>query len=69
MTICGIRLPNSKFIGHDDERIATALGHTAHLLTVLSYYLDIPLRYYMIPMSSRSTIWDVISYQFQENKE
>ncbi|KAL5034794.1 hypothetical protein BDV3_004313 [Batrachochytrium dendrobatidis] len=67
--IRGIKLPNSNFTGHDDERIATALGFTAHFITLLAYYLDVPLRYYMMPISSRSTVWDVVSQQFQGSKE
>nr|KAJ3408277.1 hypothetical protein HK105_003226 [Polyrhizophydium stewartii] len=68
-TIRGIKLPNTNFAGQDDERIATALGFTAHLVTLLAYYLDVPLRYYMLPISSRSTVWDVVSLQFQGSKE
>ncbi|KAJ3083097.1 hypothetical protein HK102_001260 [Quaeritorhiza haematococci] len=57
-TIRGIRLPNSDYAGQDEDRIATALGFTSHLVTVLAFYLDVPLRYPIKPMSSRSTIWD-----------
>ncbi|KAH6590229.1 hypothetical protein BASA50_009491 [Batrachochytrium salamandrivorans] len=67
--IRGIKLPNSNFTGQDDERIATALGFAVHFITLLAYYLDVPLRYYIIPVSSRSTVWDVVSQQFQGSKE
>eukprot|EP00842_Homolaphlyctis_polyrhiza_P007017 jgi/Hompol1/904/HPOL_001323-RA len=60
MYICNVKLPNTNYAGNDDDRIATALGFTAHFITVLAYYLDVPLRYYILPISSRSTIWDVV---------
>lgn len=47
--------------GQNDEMIATALGFTAHLVSMLAYYLEIPLRYPTTPMSSRSTIKDLVS--------
>ncbi|KAG9304787.1 hypothetical protein G9A89_016817 [Geosiphon pyriformis] len=58
--ILGLPLPNSVFNG-DDEQVATALGFTCHLIQMLAYYLEIPLRFPIIPMSSRSTIRDPIS--------
>ncbi|EPB81539.1 hypothetical protein HMPREF1544_11593 [Mucor circinelloides 1006PhL] len=59
--IRGIYLPNSVYDGQNDEMIATALGFTAHLVSMLAYYLEIPLRYPTTPMSSRSTIKDLVS--------
>jgi hypothetical protein len=59
--IRGIHLPNSVYEGQNDEMIATALGYTAHLVSMLAYYLEIPLRYPIIPMCSRSTIKDPVS--------
>ncbi|KAL9556577.1 hypothetical protein MBANPS3_001805 [Mucor bainieri] len=59
--IRGIYLPNSVYDGQNDEMIATALGFTAHLVSMLAYYLEIPLRYPTTPMSSRSTIRDLVS--------
>ncbi|KAI8641227.1 UV radiation resistance protein and autophagy-related subunit 14-domain-containing protein [Parasitella parasitica] len=59
--IRGIYLPNSVYDGQNDEMIATALGFTAHLVSMLAYYLEIPLRYPTTPMSSRSTIADLVS--------
>jgi NO-binding membrane sensor protein with MHYT domain len=47
--------------GQNDERISTALGFTAHLVSMLAYYLEIPLRYPTNTMGSRSTIKDMIS--------
>lgn len=47
--------------GQNDELIATALGFTAHLVSMLAYYLEIPLRYPTIPMGSRAMIRDVVS--------
>ncbi|CAG8745593.1 11448_t:CDS:2, partial [Ambispora leptoticha] len=59
--ILGVPLPNSVFNNGNDEQIATALGFTCHLTQMLAFYLAIPLRFPMTPMSSRSTIYDPIS--------
>ncbi|KAI8814883.1 UV radiation resistance protein and autophagy-related subunit 14-domain-containing protein [Cladochytrium replicatum] len=59
--ILGVHLPNSDYSGLDEEKVATALGHTAHLVSVFAYYLELPLRYPIQPMSSRSTISDHIT--------
>jgi len=40
-TIRGIVLPNSDFVGVDEELCAAALGYTAHLTFMLSKYLDV----------------------------
>ena len=55
-TINGLQLPNSDFTGYDDETVATALGHVAHLVTLIAKYLGVPFRYPVHPMCSRSTI-------------
>lgn len=59
-SINGFVLPNSKYDGYDEEKVATALGHVCHLTKLLSKYLDIPLRYKIISMMSRSKIIDEI---------
>ncbi|KAI7855235.1 UV radiation resistance protein and autophagy-related subunit 14-domain-containing protein [Circinella umbellata] len=56
-----IYLPNSVYTGCNDESIATALGFTAHLVSMLAFYLDIPLRYPIRPMGSRASIKDPVS--------
>lgn len=63
LSINGFRLPNSDFTGCDEEQIATALGYVAHILHLAAKYLEVPLRYPMIPMCSRSMILDEISQQ------
>ncbi|KAJ3116352.1 hypothetical protein HDU96_009815 [Phlyctochytrium bullatum] len=55
--------------GFDDEKISTALGYTAHLVIMIATYLEVPLRYPINPMSSRSMILDRISMQFSGSKE
>ncbi|KAJ3185144.1 hypothetical protein HDU87_002711 [Geranomyces variabilis] len=67
-TIRGIRLPNSEFTGHDDEMVATALGHTSHLICLLAFYFQIPLRYPLMPMSSRSSVVDTVSEHYAGSK-
>ncbi|ORY43786.1 hypothetical protein BCR33DRAFT_248393 [Rhizoclosmatium globosum] len=56
-----IWLPHSEFSSVDEDRTSTALGWTAHLVTLLALYLELPLRYPINPMSSRSMILDRIS--------
>ncbi|KAJ3151167.1 hypothetical protein HDU86_006157 [Geranomyces michiganensis] len=67
-SIRGIRLPNSEFTGYDDEMVATALGHTSHFICLIAYYLQIPLRYPLMPMSSRSSVVDTVSEHYAGSK-
>ncbi|PRP87775.1 hypothetical protein PROFUN_04249 [Planoprotostelium fungivorum] len=67
-SICSFPLPNSDFIGCDEEAIATALGSVSHVLCMISKYLRIPLRYPINPMCSRSVIRDDISSHFLSQK-
>jgi len=62
-TINGISLPHSEFTGYDEDQIATALGYVCHLLFMSARYLQLPVRYPMSPMCSRSIIRDDISQQ------
>ena len=41
-----------------EEEVSSALGSCCHLLTLMARYLDVPLRYQMEVMGSRSTIYD-----------
>ena len=61
MAICGLTLPNSHdFAGADEELVATALGYVAHTVLILARWFQVPLRYSIVPMGSRSTIRDDI---------
>ncbi|KAI9783229.1 MAG: hypothetical protein M1839_004069 [Geoglossum umbratile] len=62
-TIRGLPLPNSDFESSDidEDTIAAALGHVAHLLYLLSFYLSIPLLYPVQPQSSTSFVRDPVS--------
>ena len=60
-TICGLPLPNSTFEGIDRETVAAALGYTAHLVYLLSFYLFTHLPYPIQPFSSTSLIQDPVS--------
>ncbi|KAJ3030932.1 UNVERIFIED_CONTAM: hypothetical protein HDU68_007293 [Siphonaria sp. JEL0065] len=64
-----IWLPHSEFVGVDEERTATALGWTAHAVTLIALFLEIPLRYPINPMSSRSMILDRIYQHTSMNME
>lgn len=61
VTICGAFLPNSQnFAGQDERRIAVALGYVLHLVFMIAQFLDVPLRYPVRNIGSRSTIMDHI---------
>ncbi|KAF6258716.1 hypothetical protein COO60DRAFT_1089462 [Scenedesmus sp. NREL 46B-D3] len=42
----------------EEARVAAALGYVAHMVQLLSIYLEVPLRYPLLPRSSRSSILD-----------
>lgn len=60
-TIAGLALPNSNFTDIDRDVVAAALGFTAHLVYMLSFYLSIPVPYPITPYSSNSLIHDPVS--------
>ncbi|XP_069891084.1 UV radiation resistance-associated gene protein isoform X2 [Dipodomys merriami] len=67
--VCGVRLPNSEdFQAKDDGSIAVALGYTAHLVSMISFFLQVPLRYPIIHKGSRSTIKDNINDKLTEKE-
>ncbi|CAG8497673.1 10442_t:CDS:2 [Cetraspora pellucida] len=67
--ILGVPLPNSAFTGCDEDQVATALGFTCHLIHMLAYYLGVPLRFPMTPMSSKSIIRDPISTSLSTSRQ
>ncbi|KAK4965388.1 hypothetical protein LTR42_012144 [Elasticomyces elasticus] len=61
-TIRGLTLPDSQDLDAEPpEKVAAALGHVAHVLQMLSFYLRQSLPYPVIPRSSTSMIEDPIS--------
>lgn len=60
-TILGLPLPNSNFENIDREVVAAALGYTAHLVYLLSFYLSVALPYPTSPNLSTSLIQDPVS--------
>ncbi|XP_051881644.1 UV radiation resistance-associated gene protein isoform X2 [Pristis pectinata] len=67
--MCGVKLPNSEdFQAKDEGSIAVALGYTAHLVLMISYFLQVPLRYPIIQKGSRSTIKDNITDKLSEKE-
>ncbi|KAJ5370653.1 uncharacterized protein N7496_006745 [Penicillium cataractarum] len=60
-TIAGLPLPNSNFDDIDREGVAAALGHTAHLVYLLSFYLSVAMPYPISPNLSTSLIQDPVS--------
>lgn len=60
--IRSLHLPNSDNLDAEPpDIVAAALGHVAHILLLLSFYLALPLPYPVTPRSSTSTIEDPIS--------
>ncbi|RKP12990.1 hypothetical protein BJ684DRAFT_20492 [Piptocephalis cylindrospora] len=57
-TIRGQCLPNSQYSGYEQEKIGTALGFTAHLIRLMSLFLDVPLRFPLYLRSSQSVVED-----------
>lgn len=61
-SICGVFLPDSEdFAGREEKMLSVALGYVCHVLTMMSYFLNIPLRYPIQHFGSRSTITDHIT--------
>ncbi|KAL4782223.1 UV radiation resistance protein and autophagy-related subunit 14-domain-containing protein [Aspergillus varians] len=60
-TIAGLALPSSNFADVDWDVVAAALGYTAHLVYLLSFYLSIPVPYPITPYLSTSLIQDPVS--------
>ncbi|XP_071511679.1 UV radiation resistance-associated gene protein-like [Diadema antillarum] len=64
VVICNAHLPNAESnmpSSKDDPTVPTALGHTSHLVLMISKFLQIPLRYPINYNGSRSTIHDHIT--------
>lgn len=61
-TIRDVHLPNSEdFEGKDELMISVALGFVAHLVQMISYFLNVPTRYPICHFGSRSKIIDHIT--------
>lgn len=57
--INGIPLADSaQFPSGCEDEVASALGSCCHLLSLMGRYLDVPMRYQMEVMGSRSSIYD-----------
>lgn len=62
--IRGIKITSSDLTSGgraDEEMVSTALGYIAHLVFMLSKYLQVNLRYRVVPFSSRSYLKDEIN--------
>eukprot|EP01130_Rhizamoeba_saxonica_P017981 TRINITY_DN8878_c0_g1_i1.p1 TRINITY_DN8878_c0_g1~~TRINITY_DN8878_c0_g1_i1.p1 ORF type:complete len:470 (+),score=77.23 TRINITY_DN8878_c0_g1_i1:53-1462(+) len=59
-TICGIYLPPSPVLTkmNPDDEVNIAIGHVAHVVVLIARYITIPLQFYMVPMGSRSFIFN-----------
>ena len=66
-SIRGIVLPHeSSFSSAPEEQVSTALGYTCHLISLVSKYLQVPLRYLPQHFVSRSSIKDEILMHTKE---
>ena len=62
--ICGLPLPNTTYDPTSpltEDGLSAALGHVAHLVNALQYYLGVPLPYPICPFGSRASVRDDIS--------
>lgn len=67
--IVGVRLPNAEsYAGCDDTQIAIALGHTCQLVLMIAKFLQMPLRYPMVHLGSRSIIRDHITAHLSQKE-
>lgn len=55
-------------VAKDDGSVAVALGYTAHLVLMISCFLQLPLRYPVIHKGSRSSIKDTITDRLTEKE-
>lgn len=61
-TINGIVLPDSDgFAGCDDNQLSVGLGYVAHLVHMISVFIQVPNRYPITVYSSMSRITDLIT--------
>ncbi|XP_062983310.1 UV radiation resistance-associated gene protein isoform X2 [Elgaria multicarinata webbii] len=66
--ICGVKLPNSEdFQAKDDGSIAVALGYTAHLVSMISFFLQVPLRFPLYPKGGEKLQFDYGVYLLNKN--
>jgi len=69
ISICDVHLPNSEnFEGCNEIQLSVALGYVAHLTVMISYFLNIPLRYPINHIGSHSKIIDHISLDIQDRE-
>ena len=52
---------NLYFKGEDDEMLSVGFGNTCHLVNMLARFMELPLRYPLRPMGSRSSIFDLVT--------
>lgn len=68
-TIKGMHLPNSDLLSDvTDDGVSVALGYVTHILLMCSKFLQVPLRYPMTHLGSRSSVTDEISPDLPEKE-
>eukprot|EP01039_Chlorochromonas_danica_P004336 gene4338-4757_t len=66
-SIRGLELPHDLSLAKDEEQVASALGHVVHVVFMASKYLEVPLRYQLLFLGSRSLIRDPVLPTTQDN--
>jgi len=68
-TICNVHLPDSEHLTDcSDVQLSVALGYVSHTVQMISIFLQVPLRYPVIHLGSRSLIVDLISDKLPDNE-
>ncbi|CAG0918844.1 unnamed protein product [Notodromas monacha] len=68
--VAGVRLPDSEnYAGHDDTQLAVAFGNVVHLCMLISFIVNVPLKYPVKFQGSRSWISNHVCIPMSGGKE
>ena len=54
--------------GEDESMLAVAVGNVCHLVYMMAKFLELPLRYPLYPMGSRSTVVDYVTDKLRDKE-
>nr|XP_026690118.1 UV radiation resistance associated protein [Ciona intestinalis] len=67
--ICGVKLPDSEhFNTKEDNHTSVALGYAAQLLSMMSQFLLVPLRYQIVQQGSHSSVIDHVTEKLNDKE-
>ena len=49
------------YLGEDETMLAVAVGNVGHLVYMMAKFSELPLRYPIRPMGSRSSVMDLVT--------